>query len=84
MLNVSTGRAAKAATIKTTEPPAPPAGRAARVHVKLNAGEMPIIRTSGNMAKWKKLHGKTSPFKSPLSAVDLIAECRAEREARCS
>jgi hypothetical protein len=83
MLNASTRRAAKPATVKTTEA-APPAARAGRVHVKLSAGEMPIIRTSGDMAKWKKLHGKTLPFKSAMSGTDLIAEMRTEREARCS
>ena len=58
--------------------------RAGAVHVKLNAGDMPIIRTSGDLDKWKKLHVKIKPFKSEKSGVELLAEARAERESRRS
>lgn len=61
-----------------------PTARAEAMRVKLNAGDMPIIRTSGNLEKWKKLHDKIKPFKAATSGMEHLAEARAEREARCS
>ncbi|MBK9439901.1 MAG: hypothetical protein IPN53_00765 [Comamonadaceae bacterium] len=46
--------------------------------------DMPIVRTTGNLDLWRKLHRVNTPRASAKSGSELLADIRAERDARCS
>lgn len=69
---------------KAAEPalPAADSPRPGLVHIELKAGDMPVIRRSGNLEEWRALHSKTRPAKLAKSGSQHLKEMRAERAAR--
>lgn len=82
MLNLSSSKS----TPKPSKPAAPaaPAGRPDVLHFKLSSRDMPIVRTTGNLAEWRALHGKVRPVKTGKSGSQILKAMRAARESRRS
>ncbi|UUZ62927.1 hypothetical protein LP417_24335 [Polaromonas sp. P1-6] len=52
--------------------------------MKLSSRDMPIVRTTGNLAEWRALHGKVRPVKTGKSGSQILKAMRAARESRRS
>lgn len=49
-----------------------------------NIGDMPIVRTTGNLDLWRKVHRDSAARHGGKSGSELLADIRAERETRCA
>ena len=78
MLNLSSGKN----TAKRNSAPATPA--ASPRHLVINSRDMPIIRTSGDLSKWRELSQKIKPVTQEKSGGQILKSIRAARESRRS
>ena len=78
MLNLSSGKS----TAKRNSAPATPAVSPHRL--ALNSHDMPIIRTSGDISKWRELSQKIKPVPQEKSGNQILKSIRAARESRRS